>query len=164
MTVIDSPPGSGNQRWHQGWRKLFHEAERIPPYSIVVALPLDDVTLEMGPTQFCPGKKRRFYHGWRCPEESIVSAGSTMGTVIMFDYRLLHRGPANLGNKSRPMVSMVFSNVFFANTFAYINRGITFEQTPISSKQMVLASSVGSRLLHRLTQWKLRRIYLLRNI
>jgi len=117
MTVIDSPPGSGNQRWHQGWRKLFHEAERIPPYSIVVALPLDDVTLEMGPTQFCPGKKRRFYHGWRCPEESIVSAGSTMGTVIMFDYRLLHRGPANLGNKSRPMVSMVFSNVFFCQYF-----------------------------------------------
>jgi hypothetical protein len=36
MTVIESPPGSGDQRWHQGWRYLFHEAERLPPYSVVV--------------------------------------------------------------------------------------------------------------------------------
>lgn len=32
ITVIDSPPGSGDQRWHQGWSYLFHEEERLPPY------------------------------------------------------------------------------------------------------------------------------------
>ena len=40
MTVINSPPGSGDQRWHQGWRYLFHPNERLPPYAVVVALPL----------------------------------------------------------------------------------------------------------------------------
>ena len=28
MTVISSPPGSGNQRWHQGYRYLFDPNER----------------------------------------------------------------------------------------------------------------------------------------
>ena len=36
MTVIDSPPGSGDQRWHQGWSFLFHEEERLPPYRSVL--------------------------------------------------------------------------------------------------------------------------------
>ena len=44
MTVITSPPGSKHQRWHQGWRYLFHPDERLPPFAVVVALPLDDVT------------------------------------------------------------------------------------------------------------------------
>ena len=64
MTVITSPPGSKHQRWHQGWRYLFHPEERLPPYAVVVALPLADVSHDMGPTEMCPGKKLRFYHGW----------------------------------------------------------------------------------------------------
>ena len=35
MTVITSPPGSGDQRWHQGWRYLFHPDERLPPFAAV---------------------------------------------------------------------------------------------------------------------------------
>ena len=45
MTVINSPPGSGDQRWHQGWRYLFHPEERLPPYAVVVTLPLTDVSI-----------------------------------------------------------------------------------------------------------------------
>jgi ectoine hydroxylase-related dioxygenase (phytanoyl-CoA dioxygenase family) len=128
MTVITSPPGSKHQRWHQGWRYLFHPDERLPPYAVVVALPLDDVTHEMGPTEMCPGKKLRLYHGWRCNEHSI-RLGSTAGTVIIFDYKTLHRGPGNEAAVERPMVSMVFSKMFFLNTEAVINRGISLVQT-----------------------------------
>ena len=128
MTVITSPPGSKHQRWHQGWRYLFHPDERLPPYAVVVALPLADVTPEMGPTEMCPGKKLRFYHGWRCNEHSI-KLGSSAGTVVIFDYKTLHRGPANMGTVERPMVSMVFSKMFFLNTEAVINRGISLVQT-----------------------------------
>jgi len=73
QTVINSPPGSGNQRWHQGWRYLWHEEERTPPYTVVVGIPLSDVTLDMGPTQFCPRKKLRLYHGWHCPDEFVFT-------------------------------------------------------------------------------------------
>ena len=122
MTVITSPPGSKHQRWHQGWRYLFHPDERLPPFAVVVALPLADVTPDMGPTEMCPGKKLRFYHGWRCNEHSL-RLGSTAGTVVIFDYKTLHRGPANEGFHERPMVSMVFSKMFFLNTEAVVNRG-----------------------------------------
>ena len=128
MTVITSPPGSQHQRWHQGWRYLFHPDERLPPYAVVVGLPLADVTAEMGPTEMCPGKKLRFYHGWRCHEHSI-KLSSTAGTMVIFDYKTLHRGPANNGLLERPMVSMVFSKMFFLNVEAVVNRGISLEQT-----------------------------------
>ena len=130
MTVITSPAGSGHQRWHQGWRYLFHPDERLPPFAVVVALPLDDVTPEMGPTEMCPGKKRRFYYGWRCDGHALPRVGTSAGTMVIFDYKLLHRG---LGNehpaRERPMVSMVFSRHFFINAEAFVNRGISLVAT-----------------------------------
>ena len=128
MTVITSPPGSRDQRWHQGWRYLFHPEERLPPYAAVVTLPLTDVTPEMGPSEMCPGKKRRFYYGWRCDSFGL-RLGSTAGTVAIFDYKTLHRGPGNAAAVERPMVSMVFSKAFFLNTEAIVNRGISLVQT-----------------------------------
>ena len=128
MTVITSPPGSGDQRWHQGWRYLFHPDERLPPFAAVVALPLADVSPEMGPTEMCPGKKLRFYRGYRCQDH--LRMATTEGTIAIFDYKTLHRGPGNAHpTKERAMVSMVFSKMFFLNTEAIINRGISLLQT-----------------------------------
>ena len=128
MTVIESTAGSADQRWHQGWRYLFHPEERLPPAALIVAVPLVDVNLEMGPTEICAGHNLRFYRGWRCPEP--VSASTTRGTAILFDYKTLHRGPANRHpSLSRPMLSMVFSKLWFVNTEAMLNRGITLQQT-----------------------------------
>ena len=131
MTVITSPPGSGDQRWHQGWRYLFHPDERLPPFAVVAALPLDDVTPAMGPTEMCPGKKRRFYYGWRCEGFALPRIGTTAGTLVLFDYKLLHRGLGNADphGRERPMVSMVFSRHFFVNAEAFVNRGISLTAT-----------------------------------
>ena len=82
----------------------------------------------MGPTEICPGKKLRFYHGWRCHNRSVLLA-TTAGTVAIFDYKTLHRGPANEAAVERPMVSMVFSKLFFLNSEAVVNRGISLLQT-----------------------------------
>ena len=90
--MIDSTPGSRDQRWHQGWRYLFHPEERLPPYAIVVTVPLVDVSPEMGPSEVCVGHKLRFYRGWRCDDGSVVAAATTKGTVTAFDYKTLHRG------------------------------------------------------------------------
>lgn len=128
MTVITSLPGSGDQRWHQGWRYLFHPDERLPPYALVATLPLQDVTPEMGPSEICPGRKLRLYYGWRCNDHS-VALGSTSGTVVIFDYKTLHRGPANRAGIERAMISMVYSKAFFLNTEAAVNRGISLLQT-----------------------------------
>ena len=127
MTIINSKSKSLDQRWHQGWRYLFQQTERLPPTALVVTLPLKDVTMAMGGTQFCPRKKLRFYHGYRCEEP--IQARTTKGTVVLFDYKTLHRGPGNDSEEDRPMVSMVFSKSWFVNVEAFVNRGITLKQT-----------------------------------
>ena len=49
---------------------------------------------------------------------------------LRFDYKTLHRGPANRhANQSRPMISMVFSRLFFLNNEAFVNRGIPLAQS-----------------------------------
>jgi len=128
QTVITSTPGSGNQRWHQGFQYLFHPEERLPPYAVVVGIPLVNVTQAMGPTEFCPRKKLRFYQGYTCGGAPF-SLPSSLGTAIIFDYKTLHRGPANPTSHERPMISMVFSKLFFLNQEALVNRGVTLLQT-----------------------------------
>jgi ectoine hydroxylase-related dioxygenase (phytanoyl-CoA dioxygenase family) len=54
---------------------------------------------------------------------------SSTGDIILFDYKTLHRGPANQSNSSRPMMSLVFSKPFFLNSDAIVNRGISIVQT-----------------------------------
>ena len=134
MTVIMSQPGSADQRWHQGWRYLFHPEERLPPFAAVVALPLADVSPEMGPTEMCPGKKLRFYHGYRCHDHLRVA--STAGTIAIFDFKTLHRGPGNEHpSAERPMISMVFSRMFFVNTKAIVNRGVSLVETLLHQRR-----------------------------
>jgi hypothetical protein len=77
QTIITSPAGSGDQRWHQGFRFLFHNEERLPAYAVVVGVPLVDVSLAMGPTQVCPRKKLRFYQGYVC--DKFVPVTTNLG-------------------------------------------------------------------------------------
>lgn len=55
--LIFSFPGSQNQPWHQDGEPLFPEEDMldVPSYAFNVFIPLDDVTDELGPTQFLPG-------------------------------------------------------------------------------------------------------------
>jgi hypothetical protein len=129
ITVINSPPGSSNQRWHQGFQYLWHPNERLPPYAMVVTVPLVDVDATMGPSEVCPGMKLRFMRGWNCGDRDPIAAGTTLGTALIFDYKTLHRGQGNMGSIDRPMLSMVFTKKFFLNNEAFVNRGISTRQT-----------------------------------
>ena len=128
QTVITSHAGSGNQRWHQGFQFLFHPEERLPPFAVVVAVPLVDVSLAMGPTHICPRKTLRFYQGYACPA-SETAFESRLGDVVIFNYKTLHRGPANRSPEDRPMISLVFSKLFFLNQEAVTNRAVPLLQT-----------------------------------
>ena len=73
----------------------------------------------------------------------MLAAATTRGAVVAFDYKTLHRGPANRDdeegdggaadggarNRSRPMISMVFSKLFFLNNEAFVNRGVGLAQS-----------------------------------
>eukprot|EP00466_Bigelowiella_natans_P020056 jgi/Bigna1/129154/aug1.8_g3862 len=93
LSVVLSYPGSSEQGWHQDWRYLFNKDTKDPPYAVQVGIPLEDWSDDMGPTQFCPGSNDRFYNGKPC--EMPIAAGSSVGDAVIWDYRVLHRGPAN---------------------------------------------------------------------
>lgn len=87
----------------------------------VVALPLTDVSPEMGPTEMCPGKKLRFYRGYRCQDQ--LRMATTAGTIAIFDYKTLHRGPGNAhATKERAMVSMVTSAEMLTSPHPHLPR------------------------------------------
>ena len=65
---------------------------------------------------------------YRC--QNHLRVASTAGTIAIFDFKTLHRGPGNEHpSAERPMISMVFSRMFFMNTEAIVNRGISLLQT-----------------------------------
>ena len=96
-------------------------------YALVAALPLVPVPLLRGPTQLCPRHKLRFYQGFRCPRP--LQLPSRLGDLLLFDYKLLHRGPPNETPQDRPMISAVFSKLFFLNQEAITNRALPHVQT-----------------------------------
>ena len=55
--LIFSFPGSQSQPWHQDGEPLFPDEDMldVPSYAFNVFIPLDEVTDELGPTEFVPG-------------------------------------------------------------------------------------------------------------
>jgi ectoine hydroxylase-related dioxygenase (phytanoyl-CoA dioxygenase family) len=111
LMASDTPlPGSGYQGAHQDFTR----------FSIVVNIPLCDVTHENGPTElwpwthrgdtfsteryFIPAEKARAIASSQQPLRMRVPAGS----LVLRDHRLLHRGTANLSAEARPMLSFYY--------------------------------------------------------
>jgi hypothetical protein len=109
---IFSEPGSADQPFHQDGLPLFPVgSETLLPYAINVFVPLQDTTVELGPTEF-------ILHSHRLSPtvlSSVLEASSTAslssssasslsvvaplpqrGDLLFYDYRVCHRGTSNL--------------------------------------------------------------------
>jgi ectoine hydroxylase-related dioxygenase (phytanoyl-CoA dioxygenase family) len=73
-----------------------------------VFVPLSDLRLANGPTEFIP-ESHRFYDIDRKPVQFELNAGQ----VLLFDYRVKHRGVENRSDRPRPM--LYFTVFFFSN-------------------------------------------------
>ena len=101
-----SLPGAERQVYHQDGLHLTTQYQK-PCHAINVFIPLLDMTMEHGPTEFCLGShilgndelKSEFL------ETPLVSAG----TPIIFDYRLGHRGNGNSSSSCRPIVYCTYA-------------------------------------------------------
>jgi len=132
--LILSFPGSSDQPWHRDGTALFTDAEfsldqSLPPYALNVFIPLDDVTSDVGPTEFCVGSHYRkkaievMKHIENGNESSANIIGPLLktGDALIYDYRVCHRGTQNLAKKkTRPMLYLMFSRPWF---FEHINFG-----------------------------------------
>ena len=132
--LILSFPGSSDQPWHRDGTALFTDDEfpldqSLPPYALNVFIPLDDVTSDVGPTEFCVGSHYRkkaievMKHIANGNESraNIIGPLLKTGDALIYDYRVCHRGTQNLAKKkTRPMLYLMYSRPWF---FEHINFG-----------------------------------------
>ena len=128
--LIFNWPGSSTQPWHQDGQPLFPESHNsvqiqagVPSYAINVFVPLsnEDGEIERGPTEFLAGS-----HLWSSitefdelsnPNKTVVGPSLNQGDVLMYDYRVCHRGTANLSqienDNPRRILYLMFSRPWF---------------------------------------------------
>lgn len=112
----DTPlPGSEYQDAHADIFPIFPETTMImPPYSIVVNVPLVDVHEDNGPLEIWPGGT----HHYVAKREDIPAIAALMhservlmpaGSILIRDSRMWHRGTPNRSNTARPNFALIYS-------------------------------------------------------
>jgi hypothetical protein len=103
----DSDSGCHHQNWHADGGHLFSPDQlpqglTLPPHCINVFFPLVDLTKQNGPTEFRIGSHRRKQPASSNPTTAATSEDVEFplvcpaGSAVLFDYRIQHRGRANL--------------------------------------------------------------------
>jgi hypothetical protein len=109
----------------QLWPALSHAP---PASSVIVNVPLVDVTVENGALELWPGTHAdvrsgdRLREGLLVPEEWLVQRRAEVppvrvplprGALLLRDGRLWHRGTTNVTDQARPMVALLYSPWWF---------------------------------------------------
>lgn len=131
LSLLVATPDSVDQGWHaDGGHVSLHE--HLPCHCFNVFIPLQDIPLEMGPTEFRPGSHfltrnlgpmmlaARCRKTLRPPVWSALS----MGDVVVFDYRVLHRGRANNTDKNRFVLVCTFCHSWFEDVLNFPKRSM----------------------------------------
>jgi hypothetical protein len=112
--VFLSNPGAEAQVYHQDGPHLSKQHQR-PCHAVNVFVPLIDLTLRNGPTEFVSGSHILGYDTF--DRSKVVTPEVPAGTPIIFDYRLGHRGLANTSNVCRPIVYCTYAAVADGKAF-----------------------------------------------
>jgi ectoine hydroxylase-related dioxygenase (phytanoyl-CoA dioxygenase family) len=108
-------PGSDYQEVHPDIFPLFPESDRVlPPYSVVLNVPLVDATEENGPLEIWPGGT----HHYVTDRSDVPRLAASMqsqrvlmraGSLLIRDSRMWHRGTPNRSNAPRPNFTLIYS-------------------------------------------------------
>jgi hypothetical protein len=114
ITLVVARPGAGAQHLHADHPPLFAQdagGAGLPAHAFTLLIPLVDTDDEVGGTEVFKGSHRRSV------DPGAVGAGQTrplsLGSGLLFDYRLLHRGLANRSSRDRPVLSIVYQRSWF---------------------------------------------------
>lgn len=129
--VIVALPGAARQAIHADGKPLFEHDDFIPlpPHCLSVFVPLIDLSLELGPTEFFPGSHlhdpSRFNEVMRGEAQGVAFDKAKAGDAIIFDYRIQHRGLANLTESSpRPLLYFTYAKPWFQDVTNYSSLSI----------------------------------------
>lgn len=127
QSMVISAPGSHSQKFHVDTTHL-HNDTHWPAHVMNVFIPLVNITdPDFGPTELIPQshfETRLLYNPERrhlaktsmYEMETPVAPLMNVGDVLLFDFRLLHRGLANELTANRPLLVLVFSIPSFHDT------------------------------------------------
>ncbi|WP_284178525.1 phytanoyl-CoA dioxygenase family protein [Rhabdaerophilum sp. SD176] len=117
MTLVVSQPGSQTQHLHIDHPHLFGGTGievGMPPHAVTVLIPLVDIDELIGGTEVIKGSHRVPYsEGADLPRQRQTLS---LGSCLMFDYRLFHGGLPNRSKRNRPVLSIVYHRSWFADT------------------------------------------------
>ena len=158
----DTPmPGSDYQNVHCDIMPLFPElAIPLPIFSLVVNIPLVDVTEENGPLEVWPGGTHqnpdRANHdtldGSVNPHLHIVRAAEHMysekvlmpaGSVVIRDIRMWHRGTPNRSNYRRTNLAMIFGRSWYGGGASIQIPRETYDRLPKKAQQVFRTELIG---------------------
>jgi len=126
----DTPmPGAEYQRVHSDTRLLFPEAPySLPCYGAVLNIPLVDATEENGSMEIWPGGSHLNPGQLDMAQLAALMpaqrANMRVGSILLRDLRMWHRGTPNRGTRSRPNMALVYTRAWYR-----------FEQRPFEIRQ-----------------------------
>ena len=127
--------GSSEQLWHADGAHLFPGTDHtaLPPSCLNVFIPLVDITAHNGGTEFCLGSHtatgESYDIAWQdaAHKEGIghtdapIAPTFPAGSIVIFDYRILHRGLAHTGllEERRPVAYFTYGRTWYNDTFNF---------------------------------------------
>jgi hypothetical protein len=115
LTAVVSHPGATQQHAHRDHPHLYFEpgvSPMQPIYAVNVAVPLIDVDSATGPTGVWLGS-HRLPDGTKLQDQDIAARELKRGDCLLLDYRTMHTGLPNRGDRARPIVYLVYSRPWF---------------------------------------------------
>lgn len=133
MTSWLTGPGRPDQDLHADWQPLTLPADvmaddrvQIPVFITTAHFYLDDMTRELGPTNFVPGSHRagRRPDGdseWNGRQQQSILCNA--GDVVIFRCEVWHRGTANTSDRVRYLLQVHYAQRIITQKFPpYLNR------------------------------------------
>jgi Phytanoyl-CoA dioxygenase (PhyH)/SEC-C motif len=116
FTIVVSYPGATVQQVHRDHGHLFASdpgiGPNLPVYAVNVVVPLIDVELRTGPTAVWPGS-HRWPSNIQAEPDGMRAVPLHRGDCMLLDYRTLHTGLPNQGDRVRPILYMVYARGWF---------------------------------------------------
>jgi len=141
--LVYAEPGAAQQTVHADGKHLFaddsHDGDsrgagdrHLAAHCITVFVPLVDMCLAIGPTQFFPGTHRNDSDLVAAMRGSAPSASfetAKAGDCILFDSRVRHRGLANSTAEARPLLYFTYARSWFRDATNYSNLSLFDAET-----------------------------------
>jgi len=102
------------QKWHADGGHCFEQ--HLPPHCINCFYNIMDVSSKHGPTEFVPGTHVHGKLNDPALNEINFSIAGSIGSCVLFDYRIKHRGGANVTKESRPVLYLCYARNWFRDS------------------------------------------------